>query len=385
MHAERVRHDGLDDVAVVDRDPCRVLTELRGGTSAGGENPNSGILSGDLKARVPDPDGELRFGIAPSAVLAERRQLFARGFAELELRLGRVAFARLRQGLGYGTIDFSPLSPRPEVAQGEVATVQPPPAVRFLSIEESDTSFQVEATPSRRLRVVGSASWTVAGGADAESRLSVPLARGPQASAGLEWSASPVDRLRFEAGGADTRFSNDRRASVARFTAGWRRQLFRDTQLSFSAGPGIGRAQTADQRSTGAYAVAAADLRATARRDLSVSLGAAVEPLGDPLSGALVERASARASITLGRPGAAMGTAQLLVSRALTSGGNAPGDPQAGDRYLQGDLSAVVPLSGRSRIAAGIRGAYLSRSLPGQPPQQLAAFVSYAAQLPLLR
>src|SRR5207244_3359184 len=135
-----------------------VLTELRGGTSAGGENPNSGILS----------------------------------------------------------------------------------------VEESDTSFQVEATPSRRLRVVGSASWTVAGGADAESRLSVPLARGPQASAGLEWSASPVDRLRFEAGGADTRFSNDRRASVARFTAGWRRQLFRDTQLSFSAGPGIRRAQTAD-------------------------------------------------------------------------------------------------------------------------------------------
>src|SRR6266852_6806075 len=86
-----------------------VRTEARGGTTVGGQDPNSASLSGDVQARASTPDGALRLGVAPSAVLSQSRQLFVCGFGEVDLRVGGTAWARLRQALGYGTIDLSPL------------------------------------------------------------------------------------------------------------------------------------------------------------------------------------------------------------------------------------------------------------------------------------
>ena len=76
--------------------------------------------------------------------------------------------------------------------------------------------------------------------------------------------------------------------------------------------------------------------------------------------------------------------ARLNASVALTSGTGATA-PRSGDVYLQGELSATVPLSARSNLAVGARGAFLSRPLLNQPEDQWVAFLSYFAQLPLLR
>ena len=89
-----------------------VRVEGRAGTTVGGQDPSSAGVSADLTARAPGPDGAFRFGISPSSVLAsEGSQLFARGFAEADWRLRAGAWVRLRQGLGYGSIDLSPVAP----------------------------------------------------------------------------------------------------------------------------------------------------------------------------------------------------------------------------------------------------------------------------------
>ena len=360
-----------------------LLTELRDGTTVGGADPRAAALSASVQARGASPEGALRLGLSPSAVLAERVQLFARGFGELELRIGGNGSARLRQALGYGTVDLSPLSP----ARGaETAPLQPPPGSRFVSVQESSTSMEAEVSASRRLRLGGSAAWVVSGGADADARLALPLSRGPQGRALVQWLATRLDILRLEAAAQDTRYSNDRRATVASLTAGWRTRPSRDSEVTVSLGPGIGRATAPDQPArTLAYAVAGADIRSTAMRNLSVSLGASLEPLGDALSGELIERGTLRGSVNWGRQGRLNVSARLAGSVALTSGTGGMASPRAGDRYSYGEVSALLPLDPHSTMVAGLRGALLSRPLLDQPKEQWAAFVGYAAQVPLLR
>jgi hypothetical protein len=246
--------------------------------------------------------------------------------------------------------------------------------------------LQLDVAPSRRLRFSGFAAWTVAGGADGEAQPFFPLSRGPRVSALLVWSATPLDTLRFETSGSDTRYANGHRASVASFTAGWRTRASRSAELSLSVGPGVGRAQTGEQAAAiTPYAVASADLRFAADTGAWVSIGAMLEPLGDPLTGELVERGGARASVTLGRPGGVTVSGRLSGSAALTSGAGGPSSPRAGDLYGQAELGVAIPIDTRSSVTAGGRAAFLSRPLLDQTPRQWVAFVSYAVRLPLSR
>jgi len=359
-----------------------VRVEGRGGTTVGGQDPSSAGVSADLTARASGPDGALRLALSPSTVLAsEGSQLFVRGFGEADWRLRAGAWVRLRQALGYGSIDLSPVAPG-----AAVGPVQPPPGSRFVSVQESSSSLELDVLASRRLHLVASAAWLVTGGADDEARRSFPLSRGPHLRGYFDWSATRLDTLRLELQAFDDRYSNGRRASVIGLAAGWRVLLARGTELSLSLGPAVGRARTLDQpAATVAYVVGAADLRAAPLRELTTSVGASIEPLGDPLSGELVERGSLRAAAIWDRPRVLSLAARLLGSVVLTSGTGSPTSPQAGDRYLQAELSATVPLDARSGITAGARAAFLSRPLLDQPTGQWVAFVAYAAQVPLLR
>lgn len=355
--------------------------ETRGGSTDGGQDPSSVGVSADLQCRASGPDGALRLGLLPSAVRAQGSQLFVRGFAEAELRFRPGARARLRQAGGFGSVDLSPVAPG-----AGPGPVQPPAGSRFVSVQESTTSLEVDIAASRRLRLAGSAAWLVSGGSDAQARASLPLSRGPLLRASSEWAATRTGTLRLALQAFDYRYSTGRRSSVASFEAGWRTQLARGTDLSLSLGPGVGRTQADDQpSSTLLYAVGAADLRATPVRDLSVSFGAAVEPLGDPLTGELVERGSLRASAVWDRHRLATLTARLVGSVALTSGTGSPTSPQAGDRYLEAELSATVPLGARSSLTAGLRAAMVSRPLLNQPSDQWVAFAAYLTQVPLFR
>src|SRR6266481_64227 len=263
-----------------------VRAEGRGGSSVGGQDPNAAGILVDLLGRASGPDGVLRVGLSPSAVRAQGNQLFVRGFAEGELRLRESAHLRLRQALGYGSLDLSP-----------VATVSGPGPVRtpagtaFATVQESTTSLEADAATSRRLRWTGSAAWVVAGGADADARTTFPLRRGPLLRGSAEWAATQTDLLRFTVEGFDYRYSNDQRSSVVSLAGGWQTRFERGTELALSLGPAIGRTRRLDRsEETLLYAVGTLDLRSAPARDVSAVVGGGIEPLGDSLTGDLVER-----------------------------------------------------------------------------------------------
>jgi hypothetical protein len=131
-------------------------TEVRAGSSVAGENPNSATVSADLRAHTVGPDGEFSIGVAPSGVLAQGNQLYTRAFAEAATGRGLVQ-ARLRQRLGYGTLDLSPLSGQPQAS----GAVQPPPAARFVSVSDSSTTLELSAQATRGLLLSGSAGLVV--------------------------------------------------------------------------------------------------------------------------------------------------------------------------------------------------------------------------------
>ena len=364
--------------------------EGRAGSVVDGQAPNSVAWSGDVLATAPGPDGTLRLGLQPSAVVSQQSEVLVRGFAEAGLRLDR-GWLRVRQRLGYGQVDLSPLAATTALAPGEVLQpVQPPPASRFVSVQESNTAVELDLAASNRLRFTSQAAWAVTGGANAIARETLPLARGPQARAALEWRATRLDTVRSELTGSDTRYSNGRRASVAGLTTGWRTVLTRESELSLAAGPGVGRAETveipgeAPKVTILPYLLASADYRLTVKETV-VSLGSSVEPMGDPLSGDVIERGSLRASVGWNPPHGIGWSARVIGSLALTSGSGGPTSARSGDQFLQGELGATLPLGPSSSLSAGARAAFASRPLPGQPGKQWGAFLGYTVQFPLVR
>src|SRR3989442_10946068 len=79
-----------------------VRAEARGGNSVGGQDPSSLGVSADLLGRAPFPDGALRFGLSPSAVLPQGGHLFLRGFGEADLRLAGAGWGRARAAPPWG-------------------------------------------------------------------------------------------------------------------------------------------------------------------------------------------------------------------------------------------------------------------------------------------
>ncbi len=358
-----------------------VRSEVRAGSVVSGIDPKSAGVAADLRGLATAPEGTLQLQLSPSAILAQGSQLFLRGIADGTLRVGPGSI-RLRQGLAYGVADLSPLSPLPT----EPAPAQRPPPTRFVDFEESSTRMDVSAPASRRLRFLGSAGWTVSGGTDAVARETLPLARTGDGLAEVDWAATHLDTLRAQLSGLQTDYSNGRRVRVADLRAGWRRLLTRTSDLSVTVGPGVGAAQTESRRFvTSTHAVASIDYRLTEDRGFSALCGASVEPLGDVLTGDLIERGTLRGDLIWPLPGRMSLRTAALGSVALTSGAGTPLSPRAGDRFVQAELSAAVPLGRGGTISSGARGAIFNRPLPGQPRNQWIAFLNYTVALPQWR
>jgi hypothetical protein len=364
-----------------------VRAEGRAGTAFGGQGSESGAFSANVDARASGPDASFRLELAPSALVAAGNQFFAAGTAEGGLRLDPGSSLRLRQRFGYGIMDFSALAASTSrTPLPDTTPVQPPPSSRFVSIQESFTSLELDLEVSRRLNLHGFAGWNVSGGADATSRAEIPLSRGPRLRTSAEWAATRLDSLRAELAATDYTYSNGRRASIATVTGGWERRLAPDAELMIVLGPGAGRAQSNGQRpAVVLYGVAAADCRVQVTRDVLAGMGISVEPLGDPLTGDVVERGSLRASATWGIHDVGTVSASAAGSIAVTSGSQAFGSAQAGDRFLQAELGASFPVAPRSTLGIGLRAAGFSRPPPGQPAAQWAAFIALGTQFPQLR
>src|SRR5207245_2278900 len=314
--------------------------------AGGGRGPDGVRAQGShlRHARQRTPAGPLH---APGALLARHSKLALRPAAGRRRRRAvTVEGAKCSrspspssQRVWWSTPPFAPKDAR--VQRSGARARDRAPSSRFVSIQESFSSLELDLAVSRRLMLHGFAGWNVSGGADAPSRAEIPLSRGPQLRTSAEWAATRLDSLRAELAAIDYRYSNGRRASVATVTGGWKKVLSPDTELMVVAGPGVGRAQADGQPAAVVpYGVAAADGRVKMTRDILAGMGVSVEPLGDPLTGEVVERGSLRASATWGLRGVGTVSATLAGSVAVTSGSQAAGSAQAGDRFLQAELGA---------------------------------------------
>lgn len=363
-------------------------SEVRAGSSVAGENPNSATLSTDLRARTAGPDGDFAIGVAPSGTLARGSQIYTRAFAEAGTGRGPVS-ARVRQRLGYGTLDFSPVSGQQQLS-GPVepsAAVQPPPAARFVQVNESNTTLELSAQPLRRLAIGASAGWVVSGGANARSRDLLPLSRGSLAHASLLWATTRLDTLGLEMGWSGLSYSNGRQIRIASLTASWHTRPTRDSDASVALGSALTSGYAEGQRDGPLrfQTTGSADLRMTLPRNWSASMGVGVAPMGDPLSGDLVERGSFRTSAGWGMVRGGSVSIGAIGSMSLTSGSGRAFSPRAGDRFLEANLTVALPIADRQTLSAGLRAGTLSRPLPGQARGQWIVFLGYDVRVSLLR
>src|SRR5207248_3374129 len=128
-----------------------VRSEARAGSTIGGQDPSSVGVTAELDGRASYPEGAVRFALAPSLALGAGHEVFVRGFGEGGLRIGRRASIRLREALGYGTVDLAPVTSGPALGPPR-GPVQVPAGTRFVSVQESNTSLELEVPASRRLR-----------------------------------------------------------------------------------------------------------------------------------------------------------------------------------------------------------------------------------------
>jgi hypothetical protein len=360
-----------------------------GARIAGQPSPDIGLAALTLSIQDDETAVLLRAAIAPQLLLANPgggvvERGFVRGYALLELRDHPALRIQLRQDLGYGSMDISPLAGFPVVGPGPLPPgAQPPPPTPIVRLEEFTTTGLVEVALSRRTRLSADGAWQVSGGADQFSRASIPLARGPRLRTQLTHLLTPLDELDAELFGFDTRYSNGREVTVGNALIGWRDTLARGTRLHLAAGPSLARGVDLNGTArTSVLGVAQADISLSAvalgERGASLSARLAVEPVGDVVSGDLTERGGLTTEGTLTVVRGLTLSIQTSGSVALTSGVSGAAGTVRGDRYGLGELRASWTVAPQFEPSAGVRGAWYNRPPGGLPHTQWAAFVSFS-------
>jgi hypothetical protein len=362
--------------------------EVFGGRAIAGQRLDSAALSADLRGRAFGPDGEIVLGVLPSGVLTDGGgALFTRARIEAAPHLdsGRL---RIRQELAYGKLDVSPLTSQ---APPQTGALQPPPAARFVKLNESRTLLDLESQLARRIQLTGSLGWIVSGGADAAARSVLPLARTLQGHAGMRWAATRRDELGADASAATMTYSTGNIARIGTLMATWSTRLTRDFDARLAGGPAL-QASIVPPRegefrraATSVGPAASLVLRFRPERGFFASIGGAVAPVGDALSGDVVTRGDLRTALGWTRADGAAIAVTAIGSNTFSSGSGGPASPRAGDRFLEASLAGTWPVAAGHGVSAGLRTAYLSRPLPGQVRFQWAAFLAWTTTLRFVR
>jgi hypothetical protein len=227
----------------VDRGPQQTATDLEIDPVVGVRMP---WLGRGIALRY-----EPRIFIAPGPVekhVAYLHRLFLGMDVEASSRL-RV-YATVRGALG--EYDFSPLS---TVVPNNGATGQPPnpngtgvntlpstvglPDQRYVNVIDADGSLGFVYSVSPRLRWNLSGGFGVSGGNDRDSQAVLPRGRGPTATTGLRWDASPLDSVGPALSGSYTEFTTGSKTAIGDLVAAWTRSWSRTVTTDLFAGVGF--------------------------------------------------------------------------------------------------------------------------------------------------
>jgi hypothetical protein len=231
--------------------------------------------------------------------------------------------------------------------------------------------------------------------------------------AAVAFQQSRLDELDVDISAFDTRYSNDpscssyirRRASAAGAMFDWRRTMGRGATVHLGAGPALGRAEDLAGVNVSLLPAVRADVLlepdALGERGLSMSLRVGAEPVGDQVSGYLVERGGVSPGVTwVAFPELkleARGTGSIALTSGLSPVQQSLTDTVSvrtmrGDLYAQSELRATWSPTLQEDASIGARWAWLSHPQAGLPPAQWNLFVSVsfypfrrptASQLPI--
>lgn len=330
--------------------PAAVLTELEldpRGALRIGNRVQSLTLSYEPRLLFSDLTS------APTASLMNNLQVRA------DFRLAPSVSLFAAELASYGRTDFTSLTTPSQTD----AAPQSLPSARDLYYLSTSTGAGLDWRLSRELRADVQLSYQISGGADGHSRPSLPLQRGPQASAALALTLSRRDSLVTQLSVVQSEFTSKPRpdfsdgswALAAYALETWRHVLSRDAEARLAAG--VGLAQTEDRPNglemrTLVLPVGEAGIGLRPASIVQTGLSARAVPFVDRLTGSAYERAEVSADLAVSASSSLQLTGRGGYGRALGGG------PQRGDYTAGFELGAGYALRGGWRLALGARGAW---------------------------
>jgi hypothetical protein len=243
-------------------------------------------------------------------------QFFNQGSLSLALRPDPTLRVTGSAGGCYGTNDFRVQYALAcgAAALAPVAGPQPIPQVPTVKYMSASGALAFESRPSPRIAVSGTASYLAQGGADAPTRMVLPLQHGPSLLAALEWNASRDDALTSSLSGSYYTFLREAPTSgasglavnawVSQLVGGWQHAAGRGGQLRLGVGVGLtgdasDLAHLVLRRTSAVGELGFQQVFGTPgdTRAVLLGVGARVTPFVDFTSGLAYERAEASASL----------------------------------------------------------------------------------------
>ena len=294
----------------------------------------------------------------------------------------RRASLSIQEDAGHGSSSFTVLASDPGASSGPLFHLGAGPRTDTFAYAWSRTGLLGRFAVRRRWALTGTLEYSLSGGTDAPSRVTMPFQTGIHGAIGSEYAlsrrdqlTSTVDVLRsdFHAGWEDTLLQG----SVV-----WRRVWGRGTISTVTGGMGLSTSRngaTGELR-TEAHPVGAASVYHTPRgSSLDAGLSFRLSPVVDRLSGSVDERLDVVASLAWKPTRALAIEGQLGAARSLFWD-----NPDAVALVYQG-LTLSFRANDLLKLEGGARGAWTRLRDEDATPLQWVTFVGVTFTAPTLR
>ena len=232
----------------------------------------------------------------------------------------RRASLSIQEDAGHGSSSFTALAADPGAASGPLYNLSTLPRTDTIAYAWSRTGLLGRLAVQRRWALTLSLEYTLSGGTDARSRLSIPFQTGLHGGIGAEYALSRRDKLTSSVDAFRSYFSSGWEDTLAQGTVAWRRAWGRSLVSTVTGGVGFSASRdsvTGESRDE-AHPIGTVSVAYTPRASsLDVGLSVRLSPVIDRLSGQVDERMESVASIAW-RPTRALSVeGQLGAARSV--------------------------------------------------------------------
>lgn len=307
--------------------------------------------------------------------------IFHRGGFSVRVQDRRLSLS-LQEDAGHGSSSFTVLASDPGAASGPLFHLGAESRTDTFAYAWSRTGLLGRYSLQRRLELTGTLEYSLSGGTDASSRVTMPFQTGIHGTIGAEYALSRRDQLTTTADVLRSDFYAGWQDTLIQGSVAWRRAWGRTTVSTVTGGVGLATSQNSatGELRTEAHPIWAASIAYTPRgSSLDAGLSLRLSPVVDRLSGSVDERLDVVASLAWKPTRALAIEGQLGASRSIFWD-----NPDAVALVYQGIL-----LSYRAndllKLEGGVRSAWTRLRDEDATPLQWVTFVGVTFTAPTLR